>query len=128
MKREAEKIVQQWLDELSFSAATWDLDAHMQLVSRQVEVTGIPNITSIDYKGWKMRRKNEFEKKLLHGLNYRLTDMLSENEGQLRFKVEEIMRAFNGKVVVIDKEVTLQREDDGHWRVCREHFEQIRQR
>jgi hypothetical protein len=128
MKREAEKIVQQWLDELSFSAATWDLDAHMQLVSRQVEVTGIPNINSIDYKGWKLRRKNEFEKKLLHGLNYRLTDMLSENEEQLRFKVEEIMRAFNGKVVVIDKEVTLQREADGQWRVRREHFEQIRQR
>ncbi|MCW8829880.1 MAG: hypothetical protein OQK94_12625 [Gammaproteobacteria bacterium] len=128
MQREAEKIARQWLDELAFSAATWDLRAHMGLVSHQVEVTGIPNVESIGYTGWKVRRKNEFEKKLLHSLSYRLHDILSKEDGQLRFTVEETMRAFNGKVVIINKEITLQREGDGKWRVRREHFERIRTR
>lgn len=126
MNREAEQIARQWLDAVSFSAATWNLDAHMQLVSRQVEVTGIPNIQSIDYTGWKQRRKNEFEKKLLHSLNYRLLDILKGEEAALHFNVEETMRAYNGKAVIIEKEITLLREEDGQWRVRREHFTRIR--
>lgn len=124
----AKKIAQQWLDEMAFTAATWNLDAHMQLVSRQVQVTGIPKVESIDYRGWHIRRKNEFENKLLHSLNYRLQTIHSHNDGQLHFSVEETMRAFNGKALIIDKEITLQREEDGHWRVRREHFARIRPR
>lgn len=124
----AKEIAQQWLDEMAFTAATWNLDAHMQLVSKQVQVTGIPRIESIDYSGWHIRRKNEFEKKLLHSLNYRLQTIHSHYDGLLHFSVEEIMRGFDGKALVIDKEVTLHREEDGRWRVRREHFARIRPR
>lgn len=128
MTREAEKIVQEWLDEVSFSAATWNLDAHMQLVSPQVKVTGIPGISSIDYSGWKLRRRNEFENKLLRSLTYQLGAIHSTGEDEIRFDVEETMKASSGRVIVIDKEVTLRRESDGRWRVRREHFGSIRQR
>jgi len=126
MTREAEKIIYNWLDELSFSAATWNLEEHMQLVSHQVKVTGIPNAGSIDYSGWKLRRKNEFDKKLLRSLTYRLHNILDEQDKCLRFTVEETMKASNGKSIVIDKEVTLQKEDDGRWRVRNERFDHIR--
>ena len=126
--REARQIAQQWLDELAFSAATWNLDAHMQLVSQQVEVTGVPNVSRIDYCGWMARRKNEFEKKLLHSLSYRLREIRSMEERQLRFTVEETMRAFNGKAILIEKTITLHREEDGKWRVRREHLERIHKR
>lgn len=126
--REAAKIAQRWLDELAFSAATWNLDAHMQLVSQQVEVTGIPNVSSIDYSGWMARRKNEFENKLLHSLSYRLREIRSMEEQQLHFAVEETMRAFNGKAILIEKAITLHREEDGKWRVRREHVERIHKR
>lgn len=126
MAGEAEKIVQHWLDEISFSAATWDLDAHMKLVSPQVKVTGIPGVESVDYKGWKLRRKNEFDNKMLRSLTYRMGDIVAEEDEEIRFRVEETMKASNGKVIVVDKEVTLHREDDGHWRVRRECFEHIR--
>jgi len=128
MTREAEKIVQEWLDEISFSAATWNLDAHMQLVSPQVRVTGIPGVSSIDYRGWKLRRRNEFEKKLLRSLTYQLGRILSAQEDEIRFNVEETMKSSSGRVIVIDKEVTLQREPDGQWRVRQERFDRIRQR
>jgi len=128
MPRETEKIVHGWLNDVSFSAATWNLDAHMGLVSRQVLVTGIPNISHIDYEGWKLRRKNEFENKLLHSLTYRLGNILSEEEHKIRFTVEETMRSSHGKTIVVDKEVMLRREEDGMWRVYHEHFDRIRHR
>jgi hypothetical protein len=128
MTQEAEQIVRGWLDDISFSAATWNLDAHMQLVSRQVEVTGIPRIQRIDYDGWRVRRKNEFEKKLLHSLTYRLGKILKEVDDQIHFSVEETMRARSGQTIVADKEVILKREEDGQWRVRHERFGAIRLR
>lgn len=126
MSMAARQIVRGWLDDISFSAATWDLTAHMQLVSRQVRVTGIPNIGQINYDGWKLRRKNEFRKKLLHSLTYRLNDILSEEDDMILFTVEETMKSNAGLVLIIDKEVTLRKEDDGLWRVHHERFGNIR--
>lgn len=126
MSREAEKIIQSWLDELSYSAATWDLDAHMKLVSRQVKVTGLPRVKSVDYQGWKLRRHNEFKKKLLRSLNYRLGKVLHADHNKIVFWVEETVKDHQGKAVAIDKEITLNKEEDGLWRVLREHYREIR--
>lgn len=128
MPSETIKIVRGWLDDISFSAATWNLDAHMRLVSRQVKVTGIPNISHIDYKGWKLRRKNEFEKKLLHSLTYRLSSILKEEEKRIIFNVEETMKSNQGKSIVAEKDVVLGREEDGVWRVQFEKYNRIQPR
>jgi hypothetical protein len=122
------QIVQGWLDDLSFSAATWDLDAHMRLVSREVRVTGIPNTDHIDYHGWKLRRKNEFSKKLLQSLTYHLYRILREEDDEILFTVEETMKSGKGRTIIIDKAVTLRKESDGVWRVHRERFDYIRRR
>ncbi|MGM0594404.1 MAG: hypothetical protein ACQETD_07705 [Pseudomonadota bacterium] len=127
MTREAEKTVQGWLDEIAYSAATWDLKAHMKLVSHRVQVSGLPSGQTIDYRGWRQRRHNEFRKKLLRSLTYRLGKILSSEPDRIIFRVEETMRPDQGQLIVIDKEVTLEREEDGHWRVTRERFRQIRQ-
>lgn len=119
------QIVRGWLDEVSYTAATWNLEAHMRLVSRHVKVTGIPNISHIDYNGWKVRRRNEFDKKLLQSLTYRLHKILSDQDNQILFTVEETMKSSRGSTYVIDKEVSLRREDDGMWRVYRERFDRI---
>jgi hypothetical protein len=128
MNGEAQKIVQQWLDDVSYSVATWDLDAHMKLVSRQVKVSGIPQIGSIDYNGWKVRRKNEFEQKLLRSLTYQVYKVISASDDRLRFAVEETMKGNNGKTLVIDKLITLGKEEDGKWRVQQERLDHIQQR
>ena len=117
---ESNKIITQWLNDLAYSAATWDLDAHMALVSRKVVVTGIPGIDTIDYNGWKTRRRNEFKKKLLHSLNHRKATVLSERPDFITFSVFEQMRDHLKKCIEIEKEVTLHQEQDGKWRVVRE--------
>jgi len=122
------QIVRGWLDEVSYTAATWNLKAHMRLISQHVKVTGIPHITHIDYHGWEKRRRNEFEKKLLLSLTYRLHKILSDQDNQILFTVEETMKSSRGKTIIIDKEVSLRREDDGMWRVYRERFDRIQLR
>lgn len=122
---DAREIAQNWLDELTFSAATGDLDAHMALVSRQVKVLGIPGLRAIDYSGWKKRRRNEFGKRLLHSLSYRLSKILSQQENSILFTVVETMKSSQGQIITVDKAVNLRREDDGKWRVVQERIVHI---
>ena len=117
---ESTKIIKKWLDDLAYSAATWDLDAHMALVSRNVVVLGIPGVDMVDYLGWKKRRRNEFNKKLLHSLAHRNPQVLSERPKFITFGVQELMKDHSKQSIEIDKEITLHQEEDGRWRVIRE--------
>ncbi len=123
--QEAEVIVLAWLKNLSRSVAEHDLPAHMQLVSRQVKVVGIPNAGTIDYDGWKLRRFNEFNGKLLQNLSYQLRAIVNTKETQIVFNVQETMKARNGKAIVANKDVMLQKEEDGQWRVRYERYDEI---
>jgi hypothetical protein len=119
---DSHKIITQWLNELAYSAATWDLDAHMALVSKRVTVLGVPGIERIDYTGWKKRRHNEFKKKLLHSLHHRDMQVLSERPQYIIFSIKEQMRDHAKKCIEVEKEVTLHQEGDGKWRVLHEQF------
>ena len=119
---ESSSIINKWLSDLAYSAATWDLDAHMALVSRKVIVTGIPGIEKIDYNGWKVRRRNEFKKKLLHSLNHRGIQLRNERSNFITFSVQEQMRDHAKKCIELEKEITLHQEEDGQWRVVREQI------
>lgn len=123
--QEAESIVQDWLKELTRTATTHDLPAHMQLVSRQVKVVGIPGKGAIDYDGWKLRRFNEFNGKLLLKLGYQLRAIINTKDDQIVFSVQETMKASNGRSIVANKDVVLQNEEDGNWRVRYERYDQI---
>ncbi len=123
--QEAEVIVLAWLKDLSRSVAEHDLPAHMQLVSRQVKVVGIPHAGTIDYDGWKLRRFNEFNGNLLQNLGYQLRAIINTKEEQIVFSVQETMKGSNGKAVVANKDVMLQKEGDGQWRVRYERYDEI---
>ena len=123
---ESNTIIKQWLNELAYSAATWDLDAHMALVSEKVVVLGIPGVDRIDYQGWLKRRRNEFKKKLLHSLIHREPTILSERPQFITFSVQELMKDHTKKCIEVDKEVTLHKEPDGKWRVVREQVLKVK--
>lgn len=125
MHIKARDIAQRWLDELAFSAATWDLESHMALVSRQVKVLGLPGVKVVDYPGWLNRRSNEFSKKLLRSLSYRLVNILLHEEDNLLFTVIETIKSSRGQVFTVDKAINLRLEDDGIWRVVQERIDRI---
>ncbi len=125
MDIQARNIAEHWLEELAFTTATGNLHAHMALVSRQVKVIGLPGKKLVDYQGWKKRRHNEFSKKLLHSLSYRLVNILLHKEDNLLFTVIETMKSSQGQIIIVDKAITLSLEFDGKWRVVEERIERV---
>lgn len=122
---ECKNIVQQWLNGISFSAATWNLDEHMELISRDVQVHGLPAVGIVDYVGFKKRRHNEFHKKLLLSITYKGLELLESNGEHITFTVKETLKSTRGESFVLDKEIRLRRESDGKWRAVQEQIKYI---
>jgi hypothetical protein len=66
-----EKIARNWMQEVAVTAAAGDLEAHMDLVSKRVQVVGEPGFDGIDYADWVRQCSHEFENRLLKGVDYR---------------------------------------------------------
>jgi len=111
------EIAQNWLDDMSYTAAVRDYDAHMDLVSRDVQIHGVPNAGVIGYKGWARRRMHEFKNGLLFSLTYKNLELRSADENEITFSVRETMKSTEGHVLVLDKEIMLAREGKETWRV-----------
>jgi hypothetical protein len=122
---ECRNIVQQWLNGISFSAATWNLHDHMELISRDVQVHGLPSVDIVDYTGFKKRRHNEFHKKLLLSITYKGMELIESNGEQITFAVKETLKSTRGESFVLDKEIRLRRESDGKWRAVQEQIKYI---
>lgn len=122
---DAKQIVQSLLNDLTYSVSTHDLRGHMRLVSKDVKVLGLGNQV-IDYKGWKTRRNNEFEKGLLKRVSYGIPDIIEANQTSITFKVMEHIKATDGKAYKVNKEVVLLKEQDGKWRILLETYNKTR--
>lgn len=115
-------IIGNWLKQLTRSVETRDLAAHMQLISEQVKVYGLPGGQIVNYRQWKQRRHTEFSQARLLALGYRLINIKTITSLRLIFHVEEIMQACNGMCVLIDKDIILELEADDHWRAVEEYI------
>ncbi len=118
----AEHTIHAWCMNMTSSVLQQDLDAHMQLVSTNIKVYGIPENGVIDYAGWKTRRKHEFASKQLLVLNYRNMRLITSTQRRLTFNVTETMVGKDGKMVILDKNIVLEKEADGQWRVVEENI------
>ncbi|HEY0721823.1 MAG TPA: hypothetical protein VGE50_11290 [Gammaproteobacteria bacterium] len=122
---ESLRIAQKWLDRYSFSAATWNLDDHMRLISQDIQLHGMPSVGVIDYAGFRRRRHNEFSKKLLLSITHKGLELLESNGDQITFVIKETLKSTRGESFVLDKEVRLRCESDGAWRAVHELIKQI---
>jgi len=116
----AEQTIHAWCIDISQSIQQQDIDKHMQLVSQRVQVYGIPTKNTINYRQWKSRRKNEFAKNSLLAINFKEIRLISSTPKRLRFNTQETMLGKDGKLVLLDKNITLELEDDNFWRVIEE--------
>ena len=113
-------IIQNWFAEMVHSVVTRDLDAHMALVSKQVQVYGLPGRNPVDYRSWLQRRNNEFSKMRLRSLHYDGVRIKTIGLKRLAFSTKETMTANDGSRVIINKDIMLQKEEDQQWRVIEE--------
>ena len=116
----SQTIIEQWLENISNSVSSLDLEAHMALVSDKVHVYGLPSGKVVNYQQWKRRRHNEFKSKQLCGLAYTLLNVKTMTLRRLVFSVEENMQASNGRSFKVKKDIILELEDDNCWRVVEE--------
>ena len=112
--------VQQFLDQMAESANALDLDTHMNLISKDVSVFGVPGFDVIGYHDWFNQCKHEFENKLLKQVSYKGLNVLAETPDKIMFKSLETVEGEDGTVNTSGIEFIIQKEADGVWRVSQE--------
>lgn len=118
----AKNIAEDWLNAISESVLNRDINEHMRLVSKKVQVYGLPGIESLNYKQWLYRRHNEFLHNRLLSLKYKLLRIKNDQQRRLGFEVEEQMVSTDGQAYIINKDILLECEKDDNWRVVEENI------
>ena len=113
---------QQFLDQMAATANSLDLDAHMDLISKDVSVFGLPGFDVIGYEDWLNQCKHEFANKLLKQVSYKGLDVLTEMPDKVMFKAIETVEGTDGASNTYSIEFVIQKEDDGKWRVTQERI------
>ena len=112
---------QEFLNQMALTANALDFDAHMNLISKEVRVLGVPGFDVIGYDDWHRQCKQEFSDKLLKQVSYQGLDVLDETPGRVTFKSIETVGGTDGTNNTSVIEFIIQKEEDGQWRVVQEH-------
>ena len=111
---------QQFPGRMAETANTLDLDARMNLISKDVSVFGVPGFDIIGYDDWFNQCKHEFENKLLKQVSYKGLNVLAKTPEKIMFKSLETVEGADVTVISSGIEFFIQKEEDGVWRVSQE--------
>lgn len=117
-----EDIVQNWLNSCCETIQQYDHTAHMNLISKDIQVFGVPGFEVIGYADWYSQCEYEFKEKVIERASYDGLKICNSNEEQIMFLTKESIRATDGTVDTHPIEIELTREQDGQWRVTRERL------
>ena len=111
---------QSFLDAMASTANDLNLNEHMNLISKEVSVFGVPGFEVIGYQDWFNQCQHEFENKLLKKVSYQGLNVLAETPERVMFKSVETVEGSDGESSSNGIEFIIQKEDDGQWRVTQE--------
>ena len=115
-------IAEQWLLDAVRTANAKDHNAHMDLISKQISLQGVPGFESIGYDDWSRQCQHEFENNLLKSVRYDGFKLVAETTTRVMFKTYETVEATDGTVNAQGVEMLLVKEDDGKWRLAQERI------
>ena len=115
-----ETIAQQWLNASAHTASNKDFDAHFNLISKKVRVTGVPGFESISYDDWMRAAEKDFKEGVLESVSYEGLKMNAHNDTQIMFKTLETIFVNDGTKKTHGVEILLELEEDNVWRVIQE--------
>lgn len=118
----SQKIVQNWMDKSCSTIKNYDHKAHMNLISKSVQVYGIPGFEVIGYDDWFAQCEYEFNEKLIASSSYDGLKITYEDDTKIIFLTLETVVAKDGTVEAHGVEVVLFKEPDGQWRVIEERL------
>lgn len=116
----SELDIRKWLSNITETVSSKDLNQHMDLVSENVVIYGMPSGNTLNYADWYNRRRTEFQRNLLKSLVYNKLQIRNIGLRRLIFDIEEIMEGSNGDMAIINKTVILEQDVDYAWRVVEE--------
>ena len=118
--QEQTNTIQKWLNDLQHSVQAQNLEQHMALVSKRVQVYGLPRKDLVDYQQWQQRRRNEFQTQSLIGLQHGPVRVKTLGLLRIAFNIDQTLITKEGLVYIINKDIMLEKEADGVWRVKEE--------
>ena len=114
------KVARDWLDALARTANAKDFTAHMDLISKQVQVFGVPGFEVIGYDDWARQCQHEFEQGILARVSYSGMKVQAMTPGRVMFKTLETLEPTTGESQTQGVEIVIVQENDGTWRVTQE--------
>ena len=117
-----EQIAQNWMDNCCQTIQQYDHKAHMNLISEQVQVYGIPGFDVIGYADWFSQCEYEFREKLIEKASYAGIKIRQSNNNQIMFLTSESILATDGTTDTHPIEIVLSKETEGQWRVTQERL------
>ena len=117
-----QQIAQHWMDSCCQTIKNYDHNAHMNLISKDVKVFGVPGYEVISYADWYTQCEYEFSEKLIDQTSYQGLKIRHSDEQQVKFLTNETIHTTDGTVDSHPIEVVLAKEDDDQWRVIEERL------
>ena len=117
-----QEIIKTFLSDMAKTASQHDFEKHMNLISKEVEVFGVPGFESISYDDWFKQCENEFSEKLIKAVSYENIDIIDSTESVIMFKTIEHIETKDKTQNATDVVIVITREDDGKWRVTQERI------
>lgn len=118
----SETVIQHWLDEISRTVALHDHAAHMQLISQDVTLLGVPGFDNIGFDDWSKQCQYEFSHALIKRVDYGKIRVRAATDSRIMFMTYETVTASDGSVNAQGIECLLEKESDGRWRLVQERI------
>jgi len=118
----SEAIITQWLQDISHTVRERDLRGHLNLISKRVQLTGVPGFEQIGYDDWAKQCTHEFTHGLIDSVSYQGLKLRAATAERLMFKTCETVIASDGNTNRQGIEVLLEKEPDGVWGVVQERI------
>ncbi len=115
-------VAREWLEASARTANAKNHESHMNLISRKVQVFGIPGLEVVGYNDWAKQCQHEFETGVLKNVSYTGIKVQVMTPGRVMFKTVETVEANDGTVQAHGVEIILEKEMDDKWRVVQERI------
>jgi ketosteroid isomerase-like protein len=116
------KNARDMLEAMALTANAGTYASHMDLISKDVSVYGVPGFDVIGYDDWARQCKYEFDQGLLKRVSYEGLRVLTMAPGNVLFNTTETVEGTDGTINHHGLEILIRKEADGKWRVLQERI------
>ncbi len=116
----AGEIAEAWALACCETLEKHDLEGHMNLISRKVQVFGLADHDVVDYNFWLKQVQEQFASGFVTSLSYYLNSVKAESDSLIKFTAMEYLTDNTGEKHENPLLVVLAKEEDGVWRAVEE--------